>query len=318
MTAVSSPALVAQQKKAAARVSLCSNLTLLLLKLAVGLVSGSVSVLSEAAHSVSDLLASILTVFSVKMGDLPPDDTHPYGHGKVEGLSTLVQGGLLAGVACYIVYEAIEKLLRRAEPQHLGLGMGVMALSALVNVFVTRYVKQAARETDSLPLEAVSKDHQADIYAASGVLVGLVLVQITGRGFFDSLLALAVAALIFRSAWELFHEALALLLDAQLPASEVALVQQILQSEPSVLGYHKLRTRKSGSLRLVDAHILMDDHLTLLEAHNLTELVEDRIREALPHTEIILHTEPFEQEQRHQAEAHDRAEAEKLLQAQQL
>lgn len=295
---------IEKQQNAAARLSLCSNAVLLLLKLGVAWLSGSVSVLSEAAHSASDLLASIIAVFALRLVGLPPDEAHPYGHGKAEGLSTLVQGTLLGGVGTYITYEAVHKLLAHDKPERVELGMAVMLLSAITNMVVVRVVARAARETGSLSLAALSKDHFADIYAAGGVLIGLLLVRVTGFGAFDSLLALAVAGLIFRSCWQLLRDAVELLMDAQLPLEELDKVRGILDAEPEVQSYHKLRTRKSGAVRYVDAHILLDDSMTLLHAHDLTEAVEDRIRAALPHTEVTLHTEPYNAEQQHQKQAH--------------
>ncbi len=295
-----------RRRRAAARLSLGSNLLLLVLKLAVGVVSGSVSVLSEAAHSASDLIASALTLFSVRLVDLPPDESHPYGHGKVEGISTLLQGALLGVVAAAIVSESVHRLLWHAPPPRVGWGLAVMGASALANVFVARAVRRVARDTGSLALEAVSRDHLADIYAASGVLLGLVLVRLTGRGVFDSLLALAVAALIFHSAWGLGRDAVALLMDTPLPHHEVEAVQRILREAPGVLGFHKLRTRNSGSVRHVDAHILLEDSMPLVEAHALTEAVEDMIRDVLPHTEVTLHSEPFQAELSHQQQVHGR------------
>jgi cation diffusion facilitator family transporter len=295
-----SESFLAKEKHKAARLSLASNLTLLLLKLVVGVVTGSVSVLSEAAHSASDLFASALAVVSVRVVDLPPDEEHPYGHGKAEGISTLGQGLLLSLVGSYVVYEAIKRLVEPHETQRVEWGMAVMAISAITNVFVVRFVLRVAQKTGSLALTAVSKDHLADIYAAVGVLIGLVLVRITGKAYFDSLLAIAVALLIFRSAWHLFRDATAILMDTQLLVEDVERVRAILSSEPRILAYHKLRTRQSGAVRYVDAHILLDDNCTLLEAHDLTEAVEDRIREALPHSAVLLHTEPYHAEQRHQ------------------
>jgi cation diffusion facilitator family transporter len=294
--------MLSKEKQAAARLSLGSNLTLLVVKLGVGLLTGSVSVLSEAAHSASDLFASILAVVSVRVVDMPPDEKHPYGHGKAEGISTLGQGLLLSLVAAYIIFEAAKKLVEPHEAQHVEWGMGVMAASALINVFVVRFVLRAAQKTGSLALIAVSKDHMADIYAAIGVLIGLVLVRITGKTYFDSLMAIAVALLIVRSAWHLFREATHILMDTNLPAEDIERVKEILDSEPKVLAYHKIRTRQAGSVRHVDAHILLDDHSTLLEAHDLTEEIEDRIREVLPGAAVLLHTEPYHAEQEHQNE----------------
>jgi cation diffusion facilitator family transporter len=207
-------------------------------------------------------------------------------------------------VASYIVYEAIKRLFIPHETQQVEWGMAVMVASAITNVFVVRVLLATATKTGSLALSAVSKDHLADIYAAAGVLVGLLLVRFTGRAYFDSLLAIAVALLIFRSAWHLFRDALEILMDTHLPGEDIECVRHIFESEPKILGYHKLRTRKSGEVRHVDAHILLDDHWTLLEAHNLTETVEDRIREALPNAEVVLHTEPYHAEQKHQEQVH--------------
>lgn len=292
------------EKQMAARLSLGSNLSLLLLKVAVGVLTGSVSVLSEAAHSASDLFASLLTFVSVRIVDLPADERHPYGHGKIEGVSTLAQGLLLSLVAAYVVYEAVMRLIKPHETQRVEWGMAVMLLSAIINIFVARYILKVASKTGSLALAAVSKDHLADIYAAGGVLIGLVLVRVTGKTYFDSALAIAVALLIFRSAWHLFREALEVLMDSHLPEEDIETLHQIFESEPQILAYHKVRTRKSGSTRHIDAHILLDDNWTLIEAHNLTEAVEDRIRAAFPQAEVVLHTEPYHAEMLHQQEAH--------------
>jgi cation diffusion facilitator family transporter len=306
MTKDLSPSLFYKERQAAARLSLCSNFALLLIKIAVGVLTGSVSIISEAAHSASDLFASGLAYFSVRVVDLPADEQHPYGHGKAEGISTLGQGLLLSLVGSYIVYEAIRRLFEPHQAQNVEWGMAVMLLSAITNVFVVRILLKVAKKTGSLALAAVSKDHLADIYAAIGVLIGLVLVRITGHAYFDSLLAIAVALLILRSAWHLFREAVVILMDSQLPTEDVEQVRSIFENEPKILSYHKLRTRKSGSARHIDAHILVEDSWTLLEAHDFTELIEDKIRDVLPNAEIVLHTEPYYAELRHQ-EAHHKA-----------
>ena len=292
------------EKVAAARLSLYSNIFLTGIKLAAGLLSGSVSVLSEAAHSASDLLASSIALVSVRVANLPPDEEHPYGHGKAESLSTLAEAVLLLFAAAWIIYEAITRLVAGAGPRRLGWGIAVMAISAVVNLLVVRTMFRVARQTDSLALHADAENHRADIYTAAGVLAGLVLVRITRRSLFDPILAIGVSMLIVRAAWRLIWGALGPLMDTKLPRSDVDRVRKVLDSEPGVLGYHRLRTRKSGSVRHVDAHVQMDDDMTLREAHDLTERVEDRIRQELPNTEVTLHTEPYRAELRHQHENH--------------
>jgi cation diffusion facilitator family transporter len=292
------------QKIGAARLSIVSNSLLTLLKLTVGVVSGSVSILSEAIHSASDLVASWIAFFSVRVSDRPADRDHPYGHGKIESLSSLAEALLIFAAAGYIIVESVEKWIARAQPEKLNLGMAVMGLSVVVNVLVARFLFRVARRTESLALEADAEHLRTDVYTSLGVLAGLALTWATDWHFIDPLVAIAVALLILHTAWQLTRRSLEPLMDAHLPQEEVASIRRILDSEPEVLGYHKLRTRKSGSHRHIDAHILLDDDLTLLEAHDLTERIEDRIRASIPNVEIMLHTEPYRAEQRHQHEHH--------------
>jgi cation diffusion facilitator family transporter len=288
----------------AARLSLVSNLLLTVMKIVVGVFTGSVSILAEAAHSLSDLLASGLTMVSVRAAERPPDKSHPYGHGKAESLSALAEALLLFLAALFIIYEAVGRLLSHAHPQRLGWGIAVMAAAALVNIFIVRSMLAVADRTGSQALRADAENHRADIYAAVGVFAGLLLVRITGRGFFDPVLAILVSLLIIRTAYTLAAGALEPLMDSQLPHADVDAVRRVLDADPSVLAYHKLRTRRAGSERFVDAHILMDDDLTLAEAHGLTEDVEQKVREILPNTEVTLHTEPYRAERQHQHDHH--------------
>jgi len=293
-----------RHKMGAAQLSLASNLLLTILKIVVGILTGSVSVLAEAAHSMSDLLASGLTYISVRASDQPPDESHPYGHGKAESLSALAEAILLTLAAAIIIYEAIDKLMTHARPKHVGWDIIIMALAAFVNIFVVRVLLNVARQTGSQALKADAENHRADIYAAGGVCLGLLLVKVTGRGIFDPILAILVALLILRAAWLLARESFSPLMDGQLPEADVAVVRRVLDEDPYVLGYHKLRTRHSGVARFVDAHVMMDDNLTLQQAHDLTEDVERRVRDLLPHTEVTLHTEPYHAELQHQRDDH--------------
>lgn len=292
------------EKVTAARLSIYSNTLLTLLKLVVGVISGSVSVMSEAAHSASDLAASWIAFFSVRIADVPADEDHPYGHGKVESLSGMAEALLIFGAAGFIIYQATDKIIHQQGPVHVDLGLAVMCISLVANTLIARYLFQVGRRTDSLALKADAEHLRTDVFTSLGVIVGLVLVRITKVGWIDPAAGLIVAVMILYASWRLSREAINPLMDTQLPEEDRDIVHGVLDTEPSVLGYHKLRTRKSGSYRYVDAHILLDDNLSLLAAHNITEALEDRIREKLPHTEITLHTEPYRAEQRHQYEHH--------------
>jgi cation diffusion facilitator family transporter len=293
------------RKKRAAMISIVSNSLLVVLKLVVGFWTGSVGVLSEAFHSATDLMASGIALVSVRFADIPPDEQHPYGHGKVESLSGLVEAVLIFLAAVYIIYESIAKLAaghREAFP--VGAGLAVMIVSILVNSLISRYLFRVAAETDSLALHADAEHLRSDVYTSFGVLFGLTLVHFTGKSWLDSATALLVALFIIRTSFQLSHDAYHLLLDTRLPAEEEHQILDILESEPQVLGYHKLRTRKSGSQRHADVHVQVDDNYTLLAAHDLAEELEDRIRAVLPDIAVNIHIEPYHAEMQHQREKH--------------
>lgn len=282
-----------------------SNSVLVVLKLIVGFWTGSVGVLSEAFHSATDLMASGIALVSVRFADIPPDEQHPYGHGKVESLSGLVEAVLIFLAAVYVIYEAIRKLASgHKEMFPVGAGLTVMLVSIVVNVVISRYLFRVAAETDSLALHADAEHLRSDVYTSLGVLFGLGMVHFTQKAWLDSATALLIALFIMRTAFRLSHDAYQLLLDTRLPAEEEHRILDILESEPQVLGYHKLRTRKSGSQRHADVHVQVDDNSTLIAAHDLAEELEDRIRAALPDIAINIHIEPYLAEMQHQREKH--------------
>jgi cation diffusion facilitator family transporter len=293
---------MATDKVVAARLSVVSNTLLTLLKLAVGLWTGSVAILSEAVHSATDLVAALIALFAVRASDVPPDDQHPYGHGKLESLSGAVESLLIFAAGGYIVFEAAHVLVAGSAPRDLGWGIAVMAFSAAVNTVVARRLFVVARREDSLALLADAHHLSIDVWTSLGVVAGLALVHVTGLPFFDPLVALVIAAFIFRMAWHLTREAVAPLVDSVLPDDEVRAVEDVMRGDDRVLGFHKLRTRKSGSQRHVDVHIQVDDDLSLREAHALTEDLEDRVRAALPNAHVMIHTEPYEEERQHHAQ----------------
>lgn len=295
-----------RRKEAAARRSIVSNTLLVGLKLGVGLWTGSVSVLSEAIHSATDLVASGIAFFSVRYSDAPPDDEHPYGHGKIESLSGMAEALLIFAAAAYICYEAISKLRApgEAHPLTADAGMVVMGLSVVVNILVSRHLYRVAEETDSQALHADAEHLRTDVLTSLGVLIGLALVRLTGHSWLDPVTALCVALVIMHAAFRLTYDAYQLLLDVRLPPEDEERIRDILEADDRVLGYHKLRTRKSGSFRHADVHVQIDDDCTLVVAHEITEELEDQIRAALPSTHINIHIEPYRAELQHQYEAH--------------
>lgn len=294
---------LARRKRLAAGVSVLSNVLLTAGKLVAFLLSGSVSVLSEALHSVGDIVASMLAYASVRVSEVPADREHPYGHGKVESFAGLAEAMLLIGAGVYVGYEAIARLLN-PEPIRVDIALGIILVAAVWNAFVSRYIHRVAEETDSEALRANALHLTADVFTSAGVLVALLLVRLSGNAIFDPLIALALTVWILLSGGRIAFRTYQALIDRRLPQEDIDVIVSILRRHPAVLGYHQLRTRKAGSQRHIDAHILVEDTLSLLEAHAITEEVEDLIRGELPNVVITLHTEPFRHEAAHRKREH--------------
>lgn len=292
------------RKASAAKLSVISNTSLIALKLIVGFVTGSVSILADAVHSVADLFAAIIAFFAVRVSEKPPDETHPYGHGNVEGISSILEALLILAAVAVIMFEAVKRLIHVRPLEQLEYGLLLMLVSIVVNAVVSRHLFRVAKETESVALQADAMHLHTDIYANVAVIVGLGLVQITGNPIFDPIVAILVSIGVLFMPLELMRTALNMLVDTRLPKHELERLEQVLNSHPGVLGFHKLRSRRAGSHRIVDLHIQVADDLSLAEAHRLTEEVEEQLRRELPNTDVLVHTEPHEEEQKHQAEHH--------------
>ncbi len=292
------------QKRSAARWSVTSNGFLVLVKIAAGLASGSVGILAEVVNSAADLIGSLVAFFSVRVSDEPPDSVHAYGHGKIENLSGAATAVLVLCGGIYVVKEAVASLLHPAPLRASWLGMGVMGVSVIVNLVVSRHLLRMGKAWDSPALEADGHHLRTDIASSLGVLLGLALVRVTGQRWWDAAAALVVSALILRVGLMLALDAVRTLSDTALPCGEEETLKTVLRRHPAVLGFHKLRTRKSGSHRHVDVHVQIADTTSFVEAHRLTEEIEDQLRFVLPNLHPIIHIEPFEDEEAHQRERH--------------
>lgn len=282
------------RKTKAAGFSIASNVTLVVLKVVVGIFTGSVSIISEAIHSANDLLAALIAYASVQIADRPPDKEHPFGHGKAESISGAIEAGLIILAAVWIVVKAVNRLMSGQAVEHIGWGAAVMLVSVILNTLVSRYLFKVAKSEDSLALEADAQHLATDVYTSLGVALGLVIVWITDWHFIDPLAAIAVALLIGHIGWKLTVNASKHLMDHGLPIDEVRQIEQIVNGEPRVQSWHDLRTRKSGSQRHVDLHIVLRSDSTLMEAHEVADDLEKRINAQLPQAHVVIHTDPYD------------------------
>jgi cation diffusion facilitator family transporter len=283
----------AEKKIAVARLSVWSNTFLVALKLVVGLLMGSVSVLSEAIHSAMDLVAALVARYSVKRSAEPADHDHAYGHGQYENLSGFFEGALIFVAAAIIVYEAMKRLFDASEVEFLGAGMAVMAVSAGVNMIVSRKLFKVAKETESLALEADAYHLMTDVWTSAGVFVALGVIFVTGWEFVDPVVAIIVAALIFRAAYDITKRSCDGLLDRSLPDQEMHVLETVMARHRSYfIDYHRLRTRKTGAERQVDLHVTVPRDMSVSDSHELVERLEREVREALPGSTVVVHVEP--------------------------
>jgi cation diffusion facilitator family transporter len=291
------------RQQTAVKLSLASNLFLVVIKITAGLASGAISVLAEGVQSLVDVLASAGILLSVRAAAAPPDRAHPYGHGKFENLASQGQMLLILGSAGYVLWTAWERWQRPQMPR-LDWGAAALSVAVVVNFFVSRRLSRLARETHSQAVEAVAAHLRSDMWACLGVLGGLGAVAITREPRLDPLIAAGTTVFVVMTALRLLRDTLRPLLDEKLPAEEEAIILRVLRDDPRVLDFHRLRTRQAGSQRLMDVHVLLSDHLTFRQAHAVSEEIEDAVRRALPNLDVIVHAEPFEEERRHQSEAH--------------
>jgi cation diffusion facilitator family transporter len=283
-------------KTSAAGLSILSNSTLVGLKIGVGLAMGSVSVLSEGVHSGVDLLAALIAFFSIRAAAKPADEDHQFGHGKIENISGAVEALLIFLAAGLITYEAVVKIREATGLESIDLGIALMAVSAVVNFFVSRHLHKVARATDSVALEADAWHLTTDVYTSLGVVAGLVAVRVTGLTILDPIVAIGVAVLILRAAWNITRKAVSGLLDTRLPLEEEAIIRaSITEHLGDVVGFHKLRTRKAGSQRYIDLHLVLPKSATLEEAHRLCDHLEDDIKSKLSEGVVTIHCEPCKQ-----------------------
>ena len=280
-----------------ARLSILSNSLLIAMKLAVGIMSGAVSIISEAIHSLMDLAAAIMAFFSIRIAQTPADEDHPYGHEKVENVSGVLEAALIILAAGLIIWESVKKLITHEMVRHLELGVGVMLVSGLVNILVSRRLYRVAREESSVALEADALPLKTDVYSSLGVAAGLFVIVILERFFaakwayyLDPVVAMAIAVVILKEALNMLVKAFGPLVDASISSEELALIEETVRA--AGVGMHSVRTRRAGGKKHIDFHLSLPPEMSVLDSHNLCDRIEDEIEARLTNTSVLIHVEP--------------------------
>ena len=284
----------ARRNRAAALLSLASNATLAVVKLIVGLVTGSVAVLSDAANSAGDLVASAIAFAGVRAAARPADEDHPYGHERSENLAALVEGLLVLAAGGAVAVEAARRLIDgSAALVSIDVAVAVMVASALVNLAVSARLRHVARATGSPAIDADAAHIASDVWTSAGAAAGLVIVWATGWTRVDAAVGVAIALYVVGVGARIAWRAGQILIDQALSDDEMSLISATLDdfAAREGVGFHALRARRSGTKRHVDMHMVVDPDTTVREGHVLTGRVKTAVQRALPDSEVLIHLE---------------------------
>ena len=280
-------------KENAAKLSIVAVSFLIAMKVVASIVTGSIAIRADAIHSVIDLVGAIVGFIGIKIADRPPDRQHPFGHGKAENIAGVVIASLIFIAAGTIAYQAITRLISGATVELVTVGIYVTAAAIAINLAISWYMMRVARATDSVALEATARDLTADVLSSVAVLVGLILVRLTGVALLDPIVALLVAILIFRTAFLTMKKSFGGLIDTRLPRPEERKIIACLKEHGGQLvGFHKIRTRKAGSQRYIDFHLVVSKDVSVEKAHQLCDELEQQIEARLSYTSVTIHIEP--------------------------
>jgi cation diffusion facilitator family transporter len=291
---------VQRQKNRVALLSVISNSLLVVFKLVVGVIIGSVSVISEAIHSGMDLVAAVIALVAVKISGRSPDEDHAFGHGKVEDISAAVEALLIFAAAIWIIYEAVNKLVSPHPIERVGWGVLVMLISAGANLIVSQMLFRVGKKTESAALIADGWHLRTDVYTSVGVMAGLGIILIGERllpgvnlYWLDPLAAIIVALLIMRAALRLTVHAIRDLMDTSTSPLEIAWIRSYLRKlYPTVLSFHRLRTRKVGPNRFIDFHMVVRLDMTVSDSHKIADKILEDFKLRFPNADVIPHIEP--------------------------
>jgi cation diffusion facilitator family transporter len=288
-----------KDKNRAALTSVIAAVGLTTFKIIVGILTGSLGILAEAAHSALDLVAALVTLFAVRVSAKDPDREHPYGHGKIENLSALFETLLLLATCAWIIYEAVERLTGKAVQVDITIwAFIVMVTSIAIDFSRSRVLYAAAKRHNSQALEADALHFSTDIWSSCVVILGLLLVKISewvpGLAWLDkadSVAALGVSAIVIYVSVQLGIRTIQGLLDTAPDGMETK-VTEIIQSVEGVKNVHKVRIRMSGPTLFADVHIRLNPRMTVVKAHEITKKIEEKVKADVPNLEVTVHVEP--------------------------
>lgn len=280
-----------KQVKRAANFAIVVATVLIFIKAFAWWHTGSMAILAAMTDSLVDLFASITNVLVLRFALQPADENHTFGHGKAESLAALVQSAFITGSAAFLLLHGIQRLTEPQELQSSELGIVISLISIFLTALLVWYQRKVVKATGSPAIEADSLHYQTDLYMNAAILVAMVL-SIQGFIYADAIFAIGIAFYILYNAGKMLWEAMQSLLDQALPQEEVDKVWTIALEHPGIISIHDVRTRRAGAVRFIQLHLELDDELPLVKAHEITDSLEQKLLDAFPLSEVIIHQEP--------------------------
>lgn len=280
-------------KIGAARLYLGVVICLIIAKGVVSWLTGSLSIIAQATDSLLDLVSGVVTLIAIRVSGKKADEDHPYGHGKVDDIAGVSQGILIAIAGVLIIYSSIQRIISDTAVKLAESGIVVMLVSIVASIILSRHLMNVARASNSAAIEASAKNISADVYSALAVMIGLIVVRLTGLNIVDPIIAIAVAIYILKISFGTIRKPFLKLIDTRVPIEEEEVIKEcIVEHSHEVVGFHRLRTRQSGDQYYADIHIVMRKEISLEHSHGICDRIEDEIRNRLPNSSITIHAEP--------------------------
>ena len=283
------------QKKATV-VSSSVAAVLTLIKLVLGIASGSVAVLASAVDSVLDMFVSIFNYFAISNSEKPADKIFNYGRGKIEALASVIEGTIITISGLFLLYQAVDKAINGEVSQYLNISIYVMIISLIITISLVLYLNHIAKKTNSMVIKADALHYKTDVFSNIAVLVSLILVTFTGYELIDVFVGGGIALYIIYSAYELIHDGILVLLDRAVDEELVKKIEQIIKENDRVNAYHLLKTREAANQTFVEVHLVFDCIITLMDAHRASDSIEHKIKKLDKNRNWIIniHMDPYD------------------------
>lgn len=288
-------------EKRAPLVATAISLLLAIIKLTVGIVSGSVALLASAVDSIMDMFVSVFNFLAIRLSDRSPDDKFPFGYGKVEALAATFEGLIVMASGFFIMYESVQKFIHKETISHIPLSVGVMLISITIVGGLVAFLAYVVKKTNNMVIKADLLHYKTDLFSNGAVLLSLAIIYFTDWHWVDILFGAGIGIYIIKEAYELVSEGVRVLLDISLPKEEVDEIIHIVNTNNNVKGFHFLKTRYAGKFKFVEMHIVLTPDIILLQAHRIADALEEKIKQIDLNSKwhVMIHLDPYDDSEMH-------------------